>query len=142
LKRNGLIKYDDLDAYLKGQFFSDFLFMDLVKCRADTDEIKDVHIDTCTQNYLYNELAMYGKNKLIFAFSSRTWEQICSEFIQELKPQERKVSNVHGRLYRSDTLPAYFIPLAHFSQRQYNNYLRNSYFDYLEEGIKKYSAIK
>ena len=141
LKRNNLINYNDLELYLKGQFFSDFLFMDLVKCRADTAEIRDLHIDTCTENYLQKEIEVYGKNKLIFAFSSRTWEHISYKFIRGLKPEERKVSNVHGLLFRSDTLPAHFIPLAHFSQRQYNNYLRNSYFEYLDEGLKKYSAL-
>jgi hypothetical protein len=141
LREYGLICYNDLDKYLADDFFSDFLVTDLVKCRAKTENIKKDYIEKCAGDYLCKELECYAPRKLIFAFSSRTWEFLSLRFlVEKLNGDERRVSNVHGMLFKSNILNAHLIPLAHFSQRQFNNYLRNSYFDYLKEGLRDYNA--
>ncbi len=147
LKAAGLIKYDDLSEYLDRRFYEDFLVTDLVKCRANTSAIKDDHVDKCTEAFLTEELKDYGHGKLVFAFSSRTWGYLTNDRFSpkpvaaEGKPAGRmdRVSRVHGMLFRSDTLDAWIMPLAHFSQRQFNYYLRDSYFRYLKEGLKRYN---
>jgi hypothetical protein len=147
--QNLIDDYTDLQEYCRERFFSDFLVTDLVKCRASTTRIRDDHIKKCTEVYLSEELERYGSGKLIFAFSTRTWRYLYHH--PRFKPylvdaqatspgakHKDKVSKVHGMLFRSDALNAWFIPLAHFSQRQYNNYLRDSYFSYLEGGLTMY----
>jgi len=141
LREYGLIQFNDFDEYLKNNFLYDFIVTDLVKCRAGTEEVDSENIKTCSNRYLFNEIEHYGKNKLVFAFSSRTWEFLYSKFITEQNNQNKKVSNAHGKLFPSKIANTYFIPLAHFSQRQFNNYLRDSYFYYLKEGLKDYKKI-
>lgn len=48
----------------------------------------------------------------------------------------------HGKLFKSKFAGTYFIPLSHFSQVHFNKFLRNSYFDYLSEGLSEYIKIK
>lgn len=81
LRKYGLIQFDDFDEYLENNFLSDFIVTDLVKCRAGTEEINSENIKICSNRFLYNEIEHYGKNRLIFAFSSRTWEFLYSKFI-------------------------------------------------------------
>ncbi|MBI4316448.1 MAG: hypothetical protein HY679_10960 [Chloroflexi bacterium] len=149
LSENKLIHYGNLEEYLEKQFLSDFLVTDLVKCRAETEKLKKEHIKTCAELYLSRELQNYGRGKLIFAISSRTWEflgtefnakQVRLRFVGEAHDDDQKVAKAHGKLFRSEALNSYFIPLAHFSQRQFNNYLRDSYFEYLKDGLKEYAA--
>lgn len=139
LKEYKLVEYDDLKNYMENKFLSDFLVTDLVKCRTETKDIKPEHIEKCSKQYLFNEIIHCAKNKLIFAFSSRTWEVLYREFIPEQNSDDKKVSNAHGKLFSSKIPNSYFIPLAHFSQRQFNYYLRDSYFDYLKKGLKEYT---
>ena len=151
LRECGLIDFNgDLEHYLKHQFLSDFLVTDLVKCRARTESVAPKHIKKCAERYLCRELECFGRGKLILAISSRTWEFIFQKFAPGMcrkHPGEsdkncRNVSKVHGRLFRSDVLNAHFIPLAHFSQRLFNSYLRDSYFDYLKDGLEEFRAIR
>jgi len=147
LSENKLIHYGNLEEYLEKQFLSDFLVTDLVKCRAETKTLKEEHIKTCAKFYLSKEIQSYGRGKLIFAISSRTWEflrtkfnakQVRPRFVGEAHDDDQTVAKAHGKLFRSEALNSYFIPLAHFSQRQFNNYLRDSYFEYLKDGLKEY----
>jgi uracil-DNA glycosylase len=141
LKEYGLVQFNNLDNYLKNNFLSDFIVTDLVKCRAKTEKIKSENITVCSNRFLFNEIHHYGKNKLVFAFSSRAWESLYSKFIEDQNNDDRRVSNSHGKLFPVINTNLYFIPLAHFSQRQYNNYLRESYFDYLKEGLEQYRKL-
>ena len=137
-----LINYSEKDVNFKTRLLEDFLFTDVVKCRSRTENLNDHHIKTCGTTYLKNELEKFGKNKLIFVFSSRSWEFIHENYLND-EPSYKdnnKISQEHGKLFFSKTMNSCFIPLAHFSQREFNNYLRNSYFDYLEEGLKNYSS--
>lgn len=122
----------------------DFLFTDVVKCRAKTNDITP-YTHVCFKNYLEKELEYVGKGKLIFVFSSRAWNQIYDKYLKPNSDSDTKINfkitNSHGRLFYSSILESYFIPLAHFSRTQFNNYLRNSYFDYFEEGLAEYSKI-
>jgi hypothetical protein len=152
LEDKKLIKYDKLEKYLdldeENNFFSDFLVTDLVKCRAETRNIRNRHINTCAERYLCKELENYAKEKLIFSFSSRTWGFICDQYnprsLHKSENNNHRVVNDHGFLFeiKSGNLNTHIIPLAHFSQTQFNNYLRNSYFDYLCAGLKKYRELR
>jgi hypothetical protein len=138
LRSYNLINYDlTNDDIFDNSFLSDFIFTDLVKCRSTTADIDSFSID-CFNNYLKEELEMIGKNKLIFTFSTRTWEIIYKNYIGEDYSNDKKVTKVHGKVFYSAKLNSHFIPLVHFSQTQFNNYLRNSYFYYFSEGIEEY----
>ena len=142
LKKYQLITFDDVNAYIEDRFLKDFYVTDLVKCRADTNWLgtnrKRGEIDpsVCFNKFLKEEITKV-KPKLIFLFSSRAWDV----FKKIYNLSTEKLKNAHGNLFKIKD-GAYIIPLAHFSQRQFNNYLRDSYFDYLEEGIKAYTSKK
>lgn len=134
-------KYSEEDSFQEN-LFRDFLFTDVVKCRTTTHHINNF-VDICFANYLLKELKLIGSNKLIFVFGSRAWESIyhSDAFINksEHKKEMNKVSQAHGFWFASKMLNSYFIPLAHFSRVQFNKFLRNSYFYYLEDELKKNS---
>jgi hypothetical protein len=150
LREYHLIMYNNLEEYFDNYFLSEFIVTDLVKCRANTEKVSDRQIKTCAEYYLCKELKNYASGKLIFTFSSRTWKFLYHS--EEIQPklvndnhndsEQDKISNIHGMLFRSEKLNAHLIPLAHFSKRQFNYYLRNSYFNYLEDGLKKYTDGK
>ena len=148
LKEHGLVSYSfSEDGNYENSLLKDFLFTDVVKCRATTSETKE-YVDTCFNNYLVHELKLFGENKLIFVFGTRAWTTIYKhdEFVDKTKSDNHKqmhlVSQAHGFLFPSKIPNTFFIPLSHFSQTQFNKFLRNSYFDYLEQGLKQYSEQK
>jgi hypothetical protein len=139
LKKSNLISY----SYKKDDpgfdyiFLKDFIVSDAVKCRATTENIKESYIIECTNKYLFKEIELYGQNKLIFVFSTRAWRAVYCKFFNPENNND-KVAKVHGRLFYHPGLKSYFIPLAHFSKNSFNHMLRNSYLDYLEEGLSEY----
>lgn len=149
LKSNGLISYDHSShtiEQLREFILRDFLFTDLVKCRAETKQTNK-HFMNCYHEYLSKEIKTICKNKLIFAFSSRTWKviyealspyQIETAGDSEIISHKKNLANVHGSLFFIEELNSHLIPLVHFSQTQFYNYLRNSYFDYFDEGLKEF----
>jgi len=143
LRRSGLISYDSIQDYIgheSGGFYEDFIVTDLVKCRKDTKDIANENIEICGNTYLSKEIDSHNNIELIFSFSTRTWEYLRKT---KLKSQDNTlpVSNAHGRLYKLDNSDKYIIPLAHFSQTIFNYYLRNSYFDYLKDGLQSFTSI-
>lgn len=161
---NGLSKEKDSPEFneFRDLFFKIFFVTDLVKCRAKTEWVESkleneklgkikktkcledkekVSAEKCFDLYLCNEIKKVRPN-LIFCFSTRTWEIFCKKF--NLKPYGKeankayevnpKITNVHGYLFEIKKPQTFVIPLAHFSK--INNSLRNSYFDYLENGLK------
>lgn len=142
LKANKLISYDSSDSELRKRLLEDFLFTDLVKCRAKTSQI-NADKDKCYTTYLKSEIEEFGRSKLIFIISSRSWHTIFTSMILKqvskgVSTDKTNLANVHGKLFRCDELDSYIIPLVHFSQTQFYNYLRNSYFDYLNEGLQDF----
>jgi uracil-DNA glycosylase len=151
LKKFGLIKFDSFQTYVEHQMFNDFYVTDAVKCRASTKELKDDHFDKCFKNFLKKEID-YLNPKLIFAFSSRTWNILKEkmdkmENIEKAPPikeceakghkHEPTLVQAHGYLYSRGN-ERFIIPLAHMSKRQLQFYLRNSYFDYLPDGLEAF----
>jgi len=130
--------------------FDDFYFTDAVKCRAPTNKLKDEHFEKCFEKFL-NEEIRYLKPKLIFAFSSRAWnilkKKVRMKGVGEAPPiikrgtegrtHEPSLVKAHGYLYMHSR-GHFIIPLAHMSRKQFAFYLRNSYFDYLENGLRVY----
>ena len=156
LNKHSLINFGTgiWEDYISNEFLSDFIVTDLVKCRAKTstlDEVKNV-CKVCYDTYLKGELSNQAKNKLVFCFSSRTWKTIYNDLKPKMISQSMKrfgksinperVAHVHGSLFYSKKLECYLIPLAHFSQTQFNNYLRESYFEYLERGLEEYKKCQ
>ena len=144
LRKYKLLEYVIGDPNFDGSFLKDFLFTDIVKCKSYTKSVSPENVGTCHGKYLKKELEQFGKDKLIFVFSSRAWESIYDHYIymptqENIDKKLNKVTHVHGQLFKSEILNSYFIPLVHFSQL--NNLLRNSYFEYLEEGLKEYSEL-
>ncbi|MEW6623783.1 MAG: uracil-DNA glycosylase family protein [Bacillota bacterium] len=149
LKQKGLISYDELANYrYSGGYLSDFYFFDAVKCRSVTKDITLEHFTNCSR-FVERELDQLSKIKIIFSFSSRTWEHFKEKFNPRLVKKDvqlnnMKVTSAHGHhfsiLYKNRII--YVIPLVHMSERIFNNLLRNSYFDYLEEGLDELVNIK
>lgn len=152
--------YDSWTQYLEENnspnFFDDFYVTDVIRCRAQTSRLRNEYAHNCFQ-YLKREIELV-QPKLIFVFSSRSWNEFYKTFrpnLQLLCPStklmnnyidpDRKstiVSNIHGFCYifKYADIKSFVIPLVHFSQRIRNNMLRDSYFDYLEEGLNCYEA--
>jgi len=147
LKKNGLIDFESYRDYVDGRmFFDDFIVTDAVKCNADTKLVKQCHIERCGDKFLRNEMLCNPQIDLIFSFSSRTWAYIVDRFKPEIISEEngsggcsvRNVSDVHGYLFRLNNNKK-IIPLIHFSKRATSNCLRNSYYEYLDGGLKWYN---
>jgi nicotinamidase-related amidase len=155
LKKFGLItSYKNFKTYVEKQMFDDFYITDAVKCRAPTSKLKDEHFDTCFEKFLSKEIR-YLKPMLIFAFSSRTWNilkrKISMKSMEHAPPiikrgtkghkLEPPLVKAHGYLYKHGK-DQFIIPLTHMSRKQFEFYLRNSYFDYLEDGLRVYKKYK
>lgn len=141
LDRNGLISLDDGDwnRYVREEFYDDFYLTDLVKYRVRTGDIDDEHRQAGLEEHLGPELRRLGPD-VVFAFSSRVW----NTFLENLNPTplsngaglDSKVSRAHGYLYHIENpIDAYVVPLSHFSSRVYALLLRDSYFEYLADGL-------
>lgn len=138
----GLIDIDDWKTYVQGKFFEDFYMTDLVKYRVTTGDIKAKHRTESYEEQLKHELEALDL-ELVFAFSSRLWktlhEEVDLEGLTDGAPDSDSVSSCHGHLYRAgEPLDSFVIPLSHYSGQIFGHYLRDSYFEYLEEGLMKF----
>jgi uracil-DNA glycosylase len=137
-----LINYKNFESFLANQIFNEIYFTDAIKCRVKTEELRSEHFDNCSE-FLLKELKAANQFNLIFAFGSRTWDwflKYAPQLINDVKIEKKKITNVHGYLFKIhiDDRDYFIIPLLHMSSRIVNNLLRNSYFDYLEDGLRKY----
>jgi uracil-DNA glycosylase len=139
-----LINYKDFETFLTNQIFNEIYITDAIKCRVKTEELRSENFDNCS-GFLLQELRAANQLNLIFAFGARTWDW----FLKKYAPQiindnvdiaNKKVTNAHGYLFKMniDNQNYFIIPLLHMSPRIVNNILRNSYFDYLEDGLREY----
>lgn len=151
LKSKGLISFDEFDNYTKGgNLYNDVYFFDVVKCKKNTENVTPCNLTNCPNKFFYEEFKLFNKLEFIFVFGARTWEVFKKKFPKTelvdkgLKIESKTVTQIHGYLYKSDIdgRSVYVIPLVHMSPRIFNNLLRNSYFDYLEEGLVKYAEEK
>ena len=136
LKKYNLIIFDNLETYFKKQFFEDFTVTDLVKCICNTSKLSNEHINNCS-DFLRQEIEKHKSVTLIFSFSKRTWNFLAKNYLSD-EDFDQSITNVHGNFYRLNKINKFVIPLAHFSQRMSNYYLKLSYYEYLEEGVKNY----
>ncbi len=145
-----LRKLLDVEELNKQEILNYVYLTDIVKKRGETEEIdkiikekgKKERKQKAESHKLIKKEIKIVKPKLIFVIGTRAWESIKEIYGLEPKQsckKEEKVTKAHGYLFKIKNGP-YVIPLAHFSGR--NNYLRESYLDYLEEGVNKYNAIE
>lgn len=145
--------YQELEEYINsGGIYNDVYFTDGLKCRGNTNDFSPKYWSYCVKKYLKREIESLPNLKLIFAFSSRTWDAILGEFSPEQiqKPfiENKKVTQVHGFVFRANIKmdendtdkPVNIIPLVHMSPNTKNNTLRSTYFDFLGEGLKFYTS--
>lgn len=137
-----LIQVQDWKTYVKDAFFDDFYMTDLVKYRVTTGDIEDQHRKESYEEQLKHELEAIDID-LAFAFSSRLWKTLHEEVPLEPRsagaPESSSVSECHGHLYQAGKpLNCEVIPLSHYSRQIYGHYLRDSYFDYLQEGLGQF----
>lgn len=140
LAEHGLIQYDSLEEYLNGAFYSDFILTDVVKYRVSTSEIgggRGGNAEVSYDTLLSSELEAIEPD-LIFAFGSRCWQVLYRnldlEPIQDDAELTTSVTNAHGYSFQYDG--GCVIPLTHFSGQ--NSFLRNSYHDYLDDGLRAF----
>ena len=158
-KEKGLIAFDNLKDYVNGQFFSDFYVTDLIKYWCYTKEIKDNHRKHAIK-HLRKEIEAV-KPRLMLVFSTRVWDVFLKEFESEYNLQpikgwktikkqgdpersEKKLANAHGFLFqgRYDKNRKFFVlPLFHLSVNARYMLLRDSYFQYMKEGLEDYLKI-
>jgi len=150
-KEYKLIDLDNHEEYIKHEFFDDFYVTDLIKYWCTTSEIEEKHVEHAVK-HLQREISLV-KPRLIISFGTRVWEALKGQF--KLKAYQRweskvdpdrdkeTVSNVHGFLFKSCSPPpnheVFVIPLVHLSARTRNMLLRDSYIQYLREGIQLYA---
>ena len=125
--------------------FKNLHIFDLVKCKTETSNITKKALEECSF-YLEDEINFLEKLELIFVVGSRAWSCFYKRFnckileenmyLNELVP----VSKIHGKLLVCSwgKRTFYAIPLQHMAKQIYNNTLRNSYFDYLREGLGQF----
>ncbi|WP_445478298.1 hypothetical protein ACULLL_18820 [Lysinibacillus irui] len=137
-----------------GDIYNDIYFTDGLKCRGRTSDFKPEHYKYCFSKYTKREISRLPNLKLIFVFSTRTWDSFYNEFspvqIQEFNTESMKVTQVHGLVFKTNIKmegdnsdkKVHVIPLVHMSPNTRNNTLRNTYFEFLNEGLKYYDRIK
>lgn len=127
--------------------FNDIYFTDAVKCvgkTSDMDKLGRTLFSNCISNYLTDELMLLSNLKVVFVFSTRAWNGFKSVYkincVQNLDLENTTIAQAHGYVFEavisSELEKIKVIPLTHMSPTSRNNLLRNSYYDYLEEGIK------
>lgn len=145
MKKYRLINFPSLDDYINSeQLFDDFYFTDVIKCYGTKEEGLDARFEPCVNYFLKKELEIFASGpqfprKLIIAVGNYAFNALL-KFKQV--PKSISVTQQHGYLF-TITIGGnilYFIPIAHFARRQV--YLRNSYFEYFEQGIQKFLELE
>jgi uracil-DNA glycosylase len=146
--------------YIRGKdfrFYRKFFVTDLVKYWCDPEDIKrnleDPEYDRHITEHLKAEIKL-AKPQLVLAFGRLVWDQLKKEFhpephqrLEGIDPyRDKTVSNVHGFVFHAKPSSIdqdfFIIPLVHMSNNARNRLLRDSYFEYLREGLRYYSSHK
>lgn len=160
LKEREIVNFDTFNTYKRtSNLFRDFYITDVVKCVAKTGEIYGKPEQYCS-NYLKKELLKKisktsDKRVLIFTFGNVAYRFFQNSKIFELKKvfgktelhKDEPVTKRHGylHLYTNKGIEGrekefYVIHLTHLSKRARIFTLRESYFDYLKEGLQSYQG--
>jgi len=157
LRKYKLIDYKSVEDYLERNFFKDFFVTDIIKYWGKTKDFKNKHFQHSV-THLIEEINGV-RPELIFSFSTRVWDNLYKALMKdyELEPvkgwnyiikradslrAQKKITNLHGHLFKGryeDDESFFIIPLVHLSARARNNLLRDTYFEFLEEGLDIYS---
>jgi len=143
--RNGYADVDnDWERYVEnGGFFDDFYLTDVIKYRIGDHDTP--HHRASYRGYLADELR-HVEPELLFVFGGDAWGVVRSAMdptpLVDIDGDASKVTDAHGYPFRV-TSPAetVAVPLVHFSGRIYHSLLRDSYFDYLSEGLQAVSEV-
>jgi uracil-DNA glycosylase len=143
-----------------GSLFRDFYITDVVKCVAQTRQIHGIP-EHCCSEYLKEELIEKisrtpYKKFLIFTFGNVAYRFFQNVKIFELKKvfgksewdEDQPVTKRHGYLHlythkgiEEREKELFVIHLTHLSKRARIFTLRESYFDYLKEGLQSYQEL-
>jgi uracil-DNA glycosylase len=121
-----------------GGFFDDFYLADVVKYR--TDSHRPAQRNASYHELLQDELTAISP-EIVFVFGGDAWSLVRSQMdpvpLDGIDGDASKVTEAHGYPFRiEEPVETLVIPLVHFSGRVYHSLLRNSYFDYLEDGLR------
>lgn len=130
---------EDWEGYVSsGAFFDDVYVADVINYR--TSSHGETHRAAAYREFLEAELR-YVDPDTMFVFGAAAWEVVRAH----LDPtplggdvaDETKVTQAHGYPFAVDVdgSESVVFPLVHFSGQIYHSLLRNSYFDYLHEGL-------
>ena len=128
----------DWDEYIAGgDFFDDFYLADVVKYRTDSHTHQQRLASY--REFLREELQSIDPD-VLFVFGGDAWSLVLSEMNPTLRERidvdRSKVTDVHGFPFQVNfPIKTTVVPLVHFSGRVFHSLLRNSYFDYLDEGL-------
>ena len=120
-----------------------FSITDIIKRRTKNRQDK-LKVEGFERSILEEEIKSIAP-QLIFVFGSRAWNSIRDIFKENIIPKsncniKKPVNKAHGHLFQLKTLNIYIIPALHFSNKVRMNCPRESYSDYLEEGINKFKS--
>lgn len=142
LRTRNLIAYEDLDHYIKaGEIFHDFRFISAVAAPRKASILKAGRSGGSTGN-IDRELKGLPNLRLLFVFGMKNWEALYKRYRPTLlnsltAPSSARITKVHGLPFsmKFGEQKIIVIPLVQMDQKVFNNLLRNSYFDYLSEGL-------
>jgi len=129
----------DWEGYVTGGgFFDDVYLTDVIKYRTDAHAAR--HHRPAYRGYVEEELR-YVDPELLFVFGGDAWEVVRSAMdpspVVDVDVDASKVTDAHGHPFRvTSPVETVVVPLVHFSGRIYHSLLRDSYFEYLDDGLQ------
>jgi len=159
LKKHNLVDFETFDKYmLTRNLFRDFYITDVVKCVAQTKAIygkPELYCSEYLKGELFEKISRTQKKRLLivtfgnvayrFFHKSKIFKLRKVNQKSELPPKVTK-RNGYLHLYTCESTEGgkkelYVIHLTHLSERARIFTLRESYFDYLEEGLQSYREL-
>jgi|GEM_PF-3862455 len=142
LRTRELIVYEDLDQYIKtGEIYNDFRFIAADATVRKSSILKAGRLGGSTGN-VDRDLKYLPNLRLLFVFGMKNWEALHKRYRLTLLgprtlPSSTRITKVHGLPFCMEFggQKIIVIPLVQMDQKVFNNLLRNSYFDYLGEGL-------
>lgn len=142
LREREIITYENLEHYIdSGDIFRDIYFLKPDGGARRPGVLKVTRTRGSTGNI--DKVAKRLPNlRLVFVFSTKNWDVLYKKFRPsparpDVTLTSTKITKVHGLPFVLDVnaRTILLIPLVQMDQKVFNNLLRNSYFDYLGEGL-------
>lgn len=119
--------------------FNNIYFSDIIKSTLSDKEIIDPEVSF---KWVIEEIRII-KPIVIFCFGCAAWQIFLKQkMVEKIEyPIYKQISLVHGELFylTIDEKKIPIIPLVHMSPRSFNPTIKDTYFCYLEEGLKNFS---